>query len=119
MTRIHGLILEAIFSVKESFDKELKQINSRLDSHNENFTQINSRLDSHNENFKQIKTELKSLGNTVTRIEYSIGEKAQIGLEYTSIAMQKFDALQKATVEINSKLNNHDLHIEVLEEKVL
>lgn len=103
----------------DSHDEKLDSINTRLDSHDEKFDSINARLDSHDENLKDIKQELTSLGNIVTRMEAEFGTKVQIGLEYASIAMEKFDNLQKSVNTINSKLDTHDLHIEVLEEKVL
>ena len=113
------LLLNAINDMKTSIDRRFDSIDTRLDSHDEKLDSINTRLDSHDENLKDIKQELTSLGNIVTRMEAELGTKAQIGLEYASIAMEKFDNLQKSVNTINSKLDTHDLHIEVLEEKVL
>lgn len=108
-----------ISSMQNSINARLDLLDRRLDSHDENFSAINRRLDSHDENFKDIKQELTSLGNIVTRMETDLGCKTQIGLEYASISMEKFDNLQKTVDNINSKLDTHDLQIEVLEEKVL
>ena len=93
-----NLILNSISSLKKYINEKFDLINTRLDSHDEKFDLINTRLDSHDkkftsydknftsinekftsidENFRQIRNELQSLVNIVTRIEYTIGEKAR------------------------------------------
>ncbi len=103
----------------DSIDAKFDSIDGKFDSIDGKFASIDAHLNSHDKYFKEIKEELASLGNTVTRMETELGTKAQIGLEYASISMEKFDNLQKTVDKINSKLNTHDLHIEILEEKAL
>ena len=107
-----GSMQSDINLIKNTMNKKFDDIDKRFDS-------IDEHLALHNEEFKNVKEELASLGHTTARIEAEIGTKAQIGLEYTSIAMEKFDNLQKTVNSVNSKLDTHNLHIEVLEEKVL
>ncbi len=83
-----------------SHDEKFEQINNHLKAHDENFKQIykrfdaqddkfdkrfnvqddkfDKRFDAQDDKFEEIKSELTSLGNTVTRMETSIGEKAQL-----------------------------------------
>lgn len=97
----------------------LDAINSMKNDINKKFDSIDAHLAIHDDNFKDINNELTSLGNIVTRMEAELETKVQIVLEYASISMEKFDNLQKTIDNINSKIITHDLHIEVLEEKVL
>lgn len=110
---------DAIDQKFDTIDKKFDTIDKRFDAIDKRFDSIDGHLALHDEEFKNVKEELASLGHTTARIEAEIGTKAQIGLEYASIAMEKFDHLQETTDNINSKLDTHNLHIEVLEEKVL
>ena len=116
------LILNSLNQINVKLDKHdeyFKAINSRLDKHDECFKEMRIELDSHNENFKIINDQLTSLGNIVTRIEVEHGEKIQIALEYISTAIKQHKEMQKTLNQMNSRLNNHEMRIEILEEKVL
>lgn len=93
----------------------LKQYQAENEKH---FEQIDRHLEQHDNTFEEIKNQLNSLGNTVARIEYFIGDKAQIALEHASIAIEQHEEMKETLNTINSKLDKHDLHIEVLEEKI-
>lgn len=121
-----GSMQSTISSMQNYMDKKFDAIDKKFDAIDKKFDSIDKRFDSidehlalHDKEFKNVIKELTSLGHTTARIEAEIGTKAQIGLEYASIAMEKFDHLQETADNINSKLDTHDLHIEVLEEKVL
>lgn len=102
-----------------TYDENFKFINRKFDNYDENFKQLNKRFDSQDKKFEELKSEFISLGNTVTRMEKNIGDKAQLGLEYASGAMKHFESITETLNKINSKLDKHDVHIEVLEEKAM
>ena len=102
-----------------TYDENFKFINKKFDNYDENFKQLNKRFDSQDKKFEELKSEFISLGNTVTRMEKNIGDKAQLGLDYASGAMKHFEDITETLNKINSKLDKHDIHIEALEEKAI
>lgn len=102
----------------EHIDEHFAKIDKRLDQNDKHFVEIDKHFEQNDNTFKEIKDQLDLLGNTVARIEYFIGEKAQIGLEHASIAIDQHEEMKKDLVTINSKLDNHELRIEILEEKI-
>ena len=46
-------------------------------------------------------------------------KKLGIALEYATIAMEKISHLQETVDKINLKLDNHEVRIEILEDKIL
>ena len=119
------LILNTLKLYQDKNEEHFKQIDKRFEHIDEHFAKIDKRLDQNDKHFeqndntfKEIKDQLDLLGNTVARIEYFIGEKAQIGLEHASIAIDQHEEMKKDLARINSKLDNHELRIEILEEKI-
>lgn len=81
--------------------------------------EIKVKLDSHDEQFDRIDEQYSSLSNCVTRMEKEHGDKIQILLERTSLLVEQHDEMIQALNHTNSKVNEHDVRIEILEEKVL
>ncbi|MCI8352306.1 MAG: hypothetical protein HFJ58_01595 [Clostridia bacterium] len=103
-------------TVDSRFDAMHNEMDSRFNTmHNE----MNSKFDASNKQSQEILDRLTSLENTVTIIEAEHGKKIDIALEYISGAIQQHDEIMETLNKINSKLDGHDVHIEVLEEKVL
>ncbi len=96
----------------EIVDSKFVAIDSKFDA-------VNSRFDVSDKQSQEILYRLTSLENTVTMIEAEHGKKIDIALEYISGAIQQHDEITETLNKINSKLDGHDVHIEVLEEKVL
>ena len=112
------LILDTLKQYQAKNEKHFEQIDRHLKQSDAHFVEIDRHLKQHDNNFEEIKNQLNSLGNTVARIEYFIGDKAQIALEHASIAIEHHEEMKETLNAINSKLDKHDLHIEVLEEKI-
>ena len=101
------------------YDKKFNEYDKKFNEYDKKFNEYDKKFNIYDKKFDTIHQELTSLGNIVTRMEVEYGNKIQIGLEYFSIAMEKIDNLQNSVNEINSKLDAHDLRIQILEEKVL
>ncbi len=109
------LILNTLNEHKAILDK----IEAKLDSHDKKFDHIEAKFDSHDEKFDRIEERLTSLENTVTFIEFDHGKKIDMLLEHVVIIEEINKSIQEAIDKINSKLDNHEIRIEILEEKVL
>ncbi len=103
----------------EIVDSKFVAIDSKFDAIDSKFDAVNSRFDVSDKQSQEILYRLTSLENTVTMIEAEHGKKIDIALEYISGAIQQHDEITETLNKINSKLDGHDVHIEVLEEKVL
>ena len=117
---------EKVFTKLDEHDKKFEKVFAKFDEHDKKFEKVFGKLDEHDKKFseygtdiKEIKAQLHKLNNTVTKIEYEHDKKIQIGLEKLSMVIDKTDYMQESLDRINSKLDHHDIHIEVLEEKVL
>lgn len=97
----------------------INEIKVKVDSHDEQFEKINAKLASHDEHFDRIDEQYSSLSNCVTRMEKEHGDKIQILLERTSLLVEQHNEMIQALNHTNSKVNEHDVRIEILEEKVL
>lgn len=61
---------------------------------------------------------LTSLENIVTKIEYEHSKKLDLLLDYAKGNIEKHATYDADITQINSKLFNHDIRIDVLEEKL-
>ena len=113
------LILNTLNEHKAIIEARFDKIEAKLDSHDEKFDHIEARLDSYDKKFDRIEERLTSLENTVTFIEFDHGKKIDMLLEHVVILEEINKSIQEAIDKINSKLDNHEIRIEILEEKVL
>jgi len=103
----------------DKMDERFNGIDSRLDKMDERFDGIDTRFDNNDDKVESIQLQLTALINTVTRMEVIEGERLQIALEHASIAIEQHESIMKSLDEINSKIDNHELRSQILEEKVL
>ena len=102
---------EKLFSDQIQRDKVLEKLvieqnktNERLGKLENSQEEILGRLDNIEVEQKEMKQDLKSIGNTVTRIEFEHG--------------QKLDTLFDAFAFHSQKLDSHDKRLEICEEKL-
>lgn len=81
--------------------------------------QLNIRLTSLEGVASQLNTRLTALENLVTRMETVEGDRIKIALEHASISMEQHEQIIDSLNTSYSKLDNHELRIQILEEKVL
>lgn len=116
------ILLSAINSMLENtMENKLKNmIKTEIETATKCFEQsINARLDDMQEQINHLSEEMHRLSNVVTRIEIEHGNKIQLLLERTSALIEQYDDSVTSTNTLSSKYDNHEIRLQVLEEKVL
>lgn len=93
------ITLENILNVLLQFKEETNYRFNEIDSH---FTKSDNRL--------------TSLENIVTKMEHEHGEKLAFLCDNVKINNEKHEEFEQVLNKINSKIYDHDIRIEILEE---
>lgn len=102
-------IFNALLQFKEEANKRFTKIDNHLSKINSHLAHVDSRLDGHDAQFI-------SLGNALTKMEYEHGEKLAFLCDYVKINNEQHKKFEEKLDEISSKIYDHDIRIEVLEE---
>ena len=112
------MILNAIQSTIQNAIKDLEQsltakFDAKLDALEKRLTaKFDAKLDAMDEH-------VKHLSNLVTKMEIEHGDKIQLLLERTSSLIEQYDDSINMTDRLSSKYDNHEIRLQILEEKVL
>ena len=95
----------------DKIDTHLNIVDTRLDKIDAHLNIVDTRLDDHDAQFI-------SLGNIITKMEYEHGKKLDLLLDYAKATMEKHEQYDKSLSQIDAKLFNHDIRINILENKL-
>lgn len=117
---------DAIDKRFDAYDKRFDAIDKRFDAYDKKFDAIDKRFDTYDKRFdaseersNTIQNQLNSLENIVTRMEIEHGNKIQLLLEQTCFLIEQHKEIKESINELNSKFDNHEIRIQILEEKIL
>ena len=102
-----------------TFKQELtnfkSEINHRLDTFKQELTNFKSET---NHRLDNLDNELVCLQNSFTKMEYEHSKKLDLLLDYANANIEKHEQFDKSFSQIDNKILNHDIQIEILEEHI-
>lgn len=95
----------------DKIDDHLAIVDNHLDKIDIHLGIVDGRLDNHDAQFV-------SLGNIITKMEYEHGKKLDLLLDYAKANIEKHEQYDESLSQINAKIFNHDIRINILENKL-
>ena len=106
---------EVTSSLKQELTNFKSEINHRLDTFKQELTNFKSEI---NHRLDNLDNELVCLQNSFTKMEYEHSKKLDLLLDYANANIEKHEQYDKSFSQIDTKILNHDIQIEILEEHI-
>ncbi len=106
---------EVTSSLKQELINFKSETNHRLGTFKQELTNFKSEI---NHRLDNLDNELVCLQNSFTKMEYEHSKKLDLLLDYANANIEKHEQYDKSFSQIDTKILNHDIQIEILEEHI-